>query len=113
MSPYNTTELDIGNNFIQKLLVLNSWDGGIIFTMLIFTAVLVMFLNLMSRENSIDESLIASGFIGFLIAGIGWLITFEGSNGTIYRLLPTYAPIVMLIILLFGIIMRLLKNSLN
>jgi hypothetical protein len=106
----NLLDLTQGVNFIEWLMIVNNWSGGLFCTLLIIVIIAVIYGIMRGANNSVDNCVIGASFLGLLISTIAWLITFPLPTN---HMVPTWLPFLCGTILGVGLAMRVLKGVLN
>lgn len=102
---YNYTQLTQGSNIVEWLVIFNSMSNGIIFSGIALSIVLIIFGVMKLQNIDTDDALIASGFIGFIITALFWLIQFNGQG-----LVPTIIPFGILLLTGSAFFMKMIRD---
>jgi putative copper export protein len=105
---YNVSQLSSGTNIVEWLVIINDWTGGIVISAFILSIVLLMFSIMKMNNVETDDALIATGFIGFLITGVAWMVRFADIG-----LVPTIVPVMCMIACGVGVALKITGNSLS
>jgi len=105
---YPIQELKNGSNFVEWLIIINSWGNGHPLGVFSIIVCLVLIGVMTGAGVRFEKALVATSFVSFIISMLLWAARFEGLT-----LLPTFYPFVFGLMLGVGCFMLIMDKVLN